>query len=228
MKKYTSLLENNKQLPLSTFDQLAPAQYLRLFHQQEALGYYRVEQAYNTNPELPGLDTAVVQKLDDYGQPVEGLFTIRADDPTYTFQILQIRHSAGILFEYKQKLLLVHPTGKPKTKSYSYPKGNAEPGETYVQTAVREVKEETGIDYPTELLQNKPLYSIQSFRWDALKIQYYYLIHLTAEDYNKYIGTQVVTKENLQLAEIDWAGFVPLAECKNLLKDQFEVILYHF
>src|SRR5262245_22439935 len=41
------------------------------------------------------------------------------------------------------RVLLVH---RPKYDDWSFPKGKAEPGETIEQTAVREVREETGLE----------------------------------------------------------------------------------
>ena len=41
------------------------------------------------------------------------------------------------------KILIVH---RPKYNDWSFPKGKADPGESIEQTALREVREETGID----------------------------------------------------------------------------------
>src|SRR5215831_4693917 len=41
------------------------------------------------------------------------------------------------------KILIVH---RPKYDDWSFPKGKADPGESIEQTALREVREETGID----------------------------------------------------------------------------------
>lgn len=53
--------------------------------------------------------------------------------------------SAGILINSKGKFLLIHPY-KGCDKCWGVPKGKMEPNETLLDTAIREVKEETGLD----------------------------------------------------------------------------------
>jgi 8-oxo-dGTP pyrophosphatase MutT (NUDIX family) len=55
--------------------------------------------------------------------------------------------SAGILLESNGKYLLGHPTGGTgTTHGWGIPKGKQDPGETFRETAIREYKEETGLD----------------------------------------------------------------------------------
>lgn len=54
----------------------------------------------------------------------------------------------AIVFTYVngvRKYVIIRGTGNYK-KYYGFPKGHVEPGETEVETALREVKEETGLD----------------------------------------------------------------------------------
>jgi len=56
-------------------------------------------------------------------------------------------HAAGAVSDAARgasgKILIVH---RPKYDDWSFPKGKADPGESIEQTALREVREETGID----------------------------------------------------------------------------------
>ena len=56
--------------------------------------------------------------------------------------------SAGFLFETPEGFLLVHPTARAKGKgNWDIPKGHIETGEYPLEAAIRELKEETGLDY---------------------------------------------------------------------------------
>ena len=50
--------------------------------------------------------------------------------------------SCGVIVTDGKRLLLVHATGSPR---WDIPKGMAEPGESFVAAAVRELLEETGL-----------------------------------------------------------------------------------
>jgi ADP-ribose pyrophosphatase YjhB (NUDIX family) len=56
-----------------------------------------------------------------------------------------IQISAGLAIIQDNKILLEHPTNSPWFNSYSIPKGQMEPGENSIQTAIRETEEELGI-----------------------------------------------------------------------------------
>jgi len=57
--------------------------------------------------------------------------------------------SAGFLIQTPQGFLQCHPTGRPYTGSnYDLPKGHVEDGESPLEAAHRELKEETGLILP--------------------------------------------------------------------------------
>jgi len=56
--------------------------------------------------------------------------------------------SAGFLLETPGGFLLAHPTARSKSKgNWDIPKGHIEPGEYPLEAAIRELLEETGINY---------------------------------------------------------------------------------
>jgi 8-oxo-dGTP diphosphatase len=59
---------------------------------------------------------------------------------------------AGVLVHRQGKLLLVKRTKEPGKGTWSFPGGAVELGETTVEAALREVKEETGLDIEIESL----------------------------------------------------------------------------
>ena len=58
--------------------------------------------------------------------------------------------SCGFIIRTEKGILACHPTGREFGKNcYDVPKGHMEEGEEPLETAIRELKEETGIDYRT-------------------------------------------------------------------------------
>ena len=54
--------------------------------------------------------------------------------------------SCGGVVIFRGKILLLYKNYKNKYEGWVLPKGTVEEGEEYKQTALREVKEETGVD----------------------------------------------------------------------------------
>ena len=63
-----------------------------------------------------------------------------------------MEHSSGLAIIYKGQILLVHPTNSRWYSTYSIPKGHVDAGETNVEAAIRETKEEIGVTVPRELI----------------------------------------------------------------------------
>ncbi|WP_029521434.1 NUDIX hydrolase [Persephonella sp. IF05-L8] len=102
--------------------------------------------------------------------------------------------------EGKLEILLIRVKNR-----WSFPKGNIERGEPRDQAALREVKEETGVDAEiVEYLGEVDYwYSMELSR--IHKFVYYYLM--------KYVGGDIVPQKE----EIDEAKFVPFEEVENML-----------
>lgn len=129
-----------------------------------------------------------------------------------------MQESAGLLIINNNKMLLVHPTNAPWYGTYSIPKGKLEKGETYIDAAIRETKEETGIKINLNQI-NKTPYKIQ-YKNDKGKIYKeltYFLVNLNNDI--------KIDKNKLQLNEIDWAGFVDKDEAISRIFWRFEEML---
>jgi ADP-ribose pyrophosphatase YjhB (NUDIX family) len=120
--------------------------------------------------------------------------------------------SAGLAIVYDHRILLVHPTNASWYNSYGIPKGGVEEGETYLDAAIRETREETGINIPKSLIDKTEHYfSLSSKKYKYNKTVYYYVVKI--DDLSQ-IGLKdlVIPKRQLQLKEVDWAGFLSMSE----------------
>ena len=125
------------------------------------------------------------------------------------------KESAGLAIIYNGMVLLAHTTGRKWWGSYGIPKGGIEPGESRIDAAIRETREEVGLDIPRSMIDPNPrTYVLTSRKYKYTKTVYWYTVQV--EDLGQ-IGMKslVVPKSRLQLEEVDWAGFMPLAEAKK-------------
>ncbi len=138
--------------------------------------------------------------------------------------------SAGILFIYNNKLLLAHPTGRSFYSSYGYPKGRLDKGENPLQAAIRETEEEIGIKVPKSMLSRAPHELNYSFNKKGEKVNKtsYYFICKVENLSDIGLDNEVVPKSQLQLDEIDWAGFVDYEQAKKRLGKSFLPLLKHY
>ncbi|NPA52434.1 MAG: NUDIX hydrolase [Aquificae bacterium] len=88
---------------------------------------------------------------------------------------------------------------------WSFPKGNIEREEPREKAALREVKEETGVDAQVVDFLGEIEYWYSLHGYKIHKFVYYYLM--------KYTGGDITPQKE----EIDEAKFVPLEEAENLL-----------
>jgi ADP-ribose pyrophosphatase YjhB (NUDIX family) len=129
--------------------------------------------------------------------------------------------SAGLVIIQNNKILLAHPTNAAWEKSYSIPKGIIENNESTLSAAIRETAEEVGIvniekyinhfEYEIPYINNKgKLY----------KKVYYYVAYLP----DNYLP-DVLPKSQLQLSEVDWAGFLDLYTAKEKIASKLNEVL---
>ena len=137
-----------------------------------------------------------------------------------------MRKSAGILFILKnRKILLCHPTNRSWMTSFTPPKGGIEEGESILEAALRETKEEIGITVDPSMIDDLVPLKIKYFKKDNIyKIVYLYVVYI---DRLEEIGLKslIIPKSNLQLEEVDWAGFLSKHESIKKISPRFINVL---
>jgi 8-oxo-dGTP pyrophosphatase MutT (NUDIX family) len=123
------------------------------------------------------------------------------------------RDTAGVAILYNRKILLVHPAnGSWVRPIMGIPKGRIEPGEDVLEAALRELKEETGIELSTDQLDLVPN-KVEVFNKSGkYQNSIYYFVCQIADLAEIGLDSISVPKSNLQREEIDWAGFIDINE----------------
>ena len=111
--------------------------------------------------------------------------------------------SAGLVIIYKNEILLVHPTGAAWRGTYSIPKGEIDDFESPLHAAIRETKEEIGIDFSDYLKDyngNPDGVILYKNGNRVYKKVFYFMVILNEKPEN--------IMKNIQYGEVDWAGFI--------------------
>jgi ADP-ribose pyrophosphatase YjhB (NUDIX family) len=134
-------------------------------------------------------------------------------------------YKAGVVIQYGEKILLVHATNSSwRVRPFSIPKGTIEPWETEKDAALRELYEETSIRLDPAMLsqpESMVLYSPQGKPTSALT----YFIAKIDSLYEIGLDREVLPKSMLQLAEIDWAGFITIEKAYDTIQQAQLIIL---
>lgn len=135
--------------------------------------------------------------------------------------------SSGIAILYKAKILLCHPTNLPWRNSFSIPKGGVDEGESLMDAAIRETKEEVGIDIKKEQIENvdDPIEVLYINKAGKLFKKCYVFIAKIKDLSEIGIESEILEKENLQATEVDWAGFMTKEEADEKIFYRFKPIL---
>jgi len=138
---------------------------------------------------------------------------------------MKTKISAGLAIIYDNKVLLAHTTSRGWYGSYGIPKGGIEDGESKLDAAIRETKEEVGIKVPKKLIDTtEHTFTLTTRKYKYTKIVYYYIVKI--DDLSQ-IGLKDlrIPKKQLQVEEVDWAGFIDYKEAmKRVMKSQLPVI----
>lgn len=130
----------------------------------------------------------------------------------------KITISAGIFLIVDDKILLGHPTNSSWKYTYSIPKGLVDEGENIQTAAIRECKEEVGID----LLKLIPGFDINKCatgiinyikKNEVVKQVHYFIVRTTLKELE--LNSDIIPKDMLQLEEVDWAGFLTKEEARE-------------
>jgi 8-oxo-dGTP pyrophosphatase MutT (NUDIX family) len=125
--------------------------------------------------------------------------------------------SAGTCIIYKNKILFCHPTNGSWTGTYSPAKGGVDNDEKIIDAAIRETKEEVGIDITLSMISNAntPIEIIYyNKKKEIHKMVYLFLVKIN--DLSEIgLTSEIVPKTQLQVEEVDWAGFLTVSEIKE-------------
>lgn len=84
--------------------------------------------------------------------------------------------SCGGVVIFRNKVLVLYKNYKNRYEGWVLPKGTVEPGESYEQTALREVKEETGVSAKIVEYLGKSQYSFSAYTEIVEKEVHWYLM----------------------------------------------------
>ncbi len=120
-------------------------------------------------------------------------------------------HSYGIIpirkTETGLEMLVIHMYGSAGGTHWTFPKGRPEPGETPLQSALRECKEEVGI-VPVAVWEHAPIVETYTFTHDDVQIE---------KTVTFYIGVVEDSEVAIQPEEIKEACWLPLKEVPKKL-----------
>jgi 8-oxo-dGTP pyrophosphatase MutT (NUDIX family) len=134
--------------------------------------------------------------------------------------------AAGIAAIWDNKILLIHPTGSSWQKgTCGIPKGGIEPGEDTMEAAIREFREEAGIDVSPEMLDSEPhkvIFYNKKMKETGHMIYYVCKINDLSE---LGLSSERLPKDKLQLEEVDWGKFVSAKEAYPIMNRAQLIIL---
>lgn len=138
----------------------------------------------------------------------------------------EIKKAAGVCVIYRDHILLVHASDANKERNaYGIPKGGVDQGENYLDAAIRELREETGISINPRVL-DKELHVANSYnRRGEVNWQLYYYIYKVDDLSDLGMESINVNKSDLQAEEVDWAGFVPISKAYEIINRSQLIIL---
>lgn len=122
-------------------------------------------------------------------------------------------NGAGIALVYDGKILLVHPANGSWVKPImGIPKGGIEEGEDLMEAALRELREETGIELSPKMLEPQ-VEKVDVFNKNGeYKHSLYYFVCKISDLSEIGLNSLSVPKSQLQKEEVDWAGFINIKE----------------
>lgn len=129
-----------------------------------------------------------------------------------------MKKSAGVIIILQDnRMLLIHPTNHKWTNSFSFPKGGIDKGEKKIDAAIRELREETSIVVNYSQIENpkEPIVIDYTDKKGVIyKKVYLYIVRINNIS-EIGLKTEILPERNLQIEEVDWAGFLNIDEAKD-------------
>lgn len=140
---------------------------------------------------------------------------------------MEKKESAGLAIIYQGKLLVGHTRGRRIVKGWGIPKGGIEKGESALDAAIRETREELGVNVKQKLIDTTPhQFIVTSRKHKYTKIVTYFIVEI--DDLKQIsLKDEVIKTKKLQLEEIDSAQFMSLRTLQNAMMFSQHSILTH-
>lgn len=138
--------------------------------------------------------------------------------------------SAGVLLKHKDKFFLVHSTGSPKSRGWGIPKGRVDSGESLKDAAVRETREECGLQIdPSDIkLLTVIDYNSKDELGPVRKFLHIYSCEVTEDFlyYNFYCGSFFAHRANpnVMIPEVNGFRWVDKEEAKKIATKSFKKV----
>lgn len=116
------------------------------------------------------------------------------------------KDSSGVVIIFNNKILLVRSKSSKSYFNFSIPKGSIENGESYRETAHRELLEETGINIDINKLNKMDSITLYNKKLKPVSQLFYFIYEISSLN-EIGLNSEIVPKDQLTF-ETDWAGFV--------------------
>jgi len=133
-----------------------------------------------------------------------------------------VKYTCAIAFTDGIKLLVCHPTGAKTFGFYSLPKGLSEKNESYIDAAIRELKEETFI----KIRDKTKIKFLGEFEYNKDKkyILFKYEVDILPDINSLHCQSTFITKDGIKIPEVDRYLYITKDELYQLNKKQQKII----
>jgi len=125
---------------------------------------------------------------------------------------------SGVVLIYNNKILLVRPKKfKRKMRKWSIPKGHIEEKMTKIQTALKELKEESTVKLKKRHLKGSPKVIIDYFKAGAYKKLTCYIVRIEREEMNVKLFNDMILGNFLKGETVE-AGFFSKEDATKIIE----------